>query len=99
VGAPSGNFKVLRFGSRSEITELSGSNGVRTFRTKLEFVRRYLVSMRTGCSPRPPRRGIYISRYLPSYLDIRKQRRRDLINISFYTIKIFITLPTSTLNH
>ena len=45
MGAPSGNFMVLRFGSRSEITELSGSNGVRTFRTKLEFVSRYLVSM------------------------------------------------------
>jgi len=52
------NSMVLRFGSRSEITELSGSNGVRTFRTKLEFVSRYLVSMRTRCSPRPPRRGI-----------------------------------------
>jgi len=36
---------VLRFRSRSEITELSGSNGVRTLRTKLEFVSRYLVSM------------------------------------------------------
>ena len=33
MGAPSGNFMVLRFESRSEITELSGLNGVRTFRT------------------------------------------------------------------
>ena len=29
----------------SEITELSGSNDVRTFKNKLEFVSRYLVSM------------------------------------------------------
>jgi len=49
---------VLQFGSQSEITELSGSDGVRTFRTKLEFVSRYLVSIGTRCSPRPPRRGI-----------------------------------------
>jgi len=92
VGAPSGHFMVLWFGSRSEITELTGSNGVDTFRTQLEFVSRYLVSIRTRCSPRPPRRGIKISRCLPSYLNIIKQRRRDLINISFYAIKIFITL-------
>jgi len=58
VGALSGNLMMVRFRSRSEITELSGSNGVRTFRTKLEFVSRYFVSMRTRCSPRPPRRGI-----------------------------------------
>jgi len=58
VGAPSGNSRVLRFGSRSEITELSGSNGVRTLEKKLEFVSRHLVSIRTRCSPRPPRRGI-----------------------------------------
>jgi len=47
VGALSGKLMVLRFGSRSEVTELSGSNGVRTFRKELEFVSRYLVSMRT----------------------------------------------------
>jgi len=58
VGALSGNFMVLRFGSRSEITELSGLNGIRTLEKKLEFVSRHLVSMRTRCSPRPPRRGI-----------------------------------------
>jgi len=29
---------VLRFGSRSEITELSGLNGVRTFKRKLELL-------------------------------------------------------------
>jgi len=34
VGAPSVNSMVLRFGSRSEITELSESNGVRTFKKK-----------------------------------------------------------------
>jgi len=49
---------VLRFGSRSEITELAGLNGVRTFKKKLEFVSRCLVSMRTRCSLRPPRRDI-----------------------------------------
>jgi len=41
VGAPSGNFMLLRFGSRSEITELSGSKDVRTFkkgRKKLELL-------------------------------------------------------------
>jgi len=28
----------LRFGSRSEITEMSGSNGVRIFKKKLELL-------------------------------------------------------------
>jgi len=38
VGAPSVNFMVLQFRSRSEITELSGSNSVRTFKKKLELL-------------------------------------------------------------
>jgi len=38
VRALSGNFIVLRFGSRSEITELSGTNSVRTFKKKLELL-------------------------------------------------------------
>ena len=58
MGAPSGNFMVLRFRSRSEITELPGSNGVSTFKEEAGVVSRYLVSMRTRCSPLPPRRGI-----------------------------------------
>ena len=58
MGALSENFMVLRFGSRSEITELSGLNGVRTFKKKAGVVSRYLVSMRIRCSPPPPRRGI-----------------------------------------
>jgi len=50
VGASPGNFTVLGFGSGSEIRELSGSNGVRTFKKKAGVVSRYLVSMRTRCS-------------------------------------------------
>ena len=38
VGAPSSNFMVLRIGSRSKIIELSGSNGVRTLKKKLELL-------------------------------------------------------------
>ena len=45
MGAPSGSFMMLRLGSRSEITELSGSNSVRTFKETAGVVSRYLVSM------------------------------------------------------
>ena len=38
MGAPSGNFMVLRFRSRSEITVLLGSSGVRTFKKKQELL-------------------------------------------------------------
>jgi len=58
MGVLSGITHGVAIRKSSEITELSGSNGVRTFRKKLEFVSRYLVSMKTRYSPRPPRRGI-----------------------------------------
>jgi len=42
----------------SEMNRLSGSNSVRTFLKKQEIISKYLVSMRTKCTPQPPRGGI-----------------------------------------
>ena len=51
MGVPSGKTHGVAIRKSSEVTELSGSNGVRTFWRSGKIVSRYLDSMRTRWSP------------------------------------------------